>query len=499
MQPQTNQKHTYVYKSQPYNHQNDCFLKSRDAEYHGILFEMGAGKSKVAVDTAAYLYSLGRINSVLLIAPNGVHRKWLEEDFPFSFPDWSNYRGAVWQAGNKESAAACDSLFTPGEYLRVLCMNVEAFSGLSGLVMAKKFLESTDCLMIIDESTRIKNPAAKRTKTLMKLANKAKYRRILTGAYIENNPFDAYAQFQFLSEDIFGQSFFAFKAEYSELLDSGDRLVQNIMAKTRMRMPPQIVAKDKNGQALYRNLDKLKERIAPYCTIVSKADCLDLPPKIYEKRFFKLDPKQRKLYDQLATKSKAEFMDSTLTVLHKMTLVLRLQQITAGYSPVDGGGMVQLFSDPKDNPRLKCLKDTLEDIEGSVIIWCRFVEEIKQVSDMLGDDCVTYYGEVSNEQRSENKAIFMDGSKRYFVGNAQTGGIGLNLTVAATVVYYSNTFSYGNRAQSEDRAHRIGQESDKVTYIDVEAEDTIDEKIVGSLIAKKNMSQFMLEMGDITS
>jgi SNF2 family DNA or RNA helicase len=118
---------------------------------------------------------------------------------------------------------------------------------------------------------------------------------------------------------------------------------------------------------------------------------------------------------------------------------------------------------------------------------------------MLGDDCVTYYGEVSNEQRSENKAIFMDGSKRYFVGNAQTGGIGLNLTVAATVVYYSNTFSYGNRAQSEDRAHRIGQESDKVTYIDIEADDTIDEKIVGSLIAKKNMSQFMLEMGDITS
>ncbi len=488
---------TYTYKSKPYAHQHECFMKSRDAEYYGILFEMGAGKSKVAVDTAAYLYSLGRINAVLLVAPNGVHKKWLEEDFPLSFPDWSNYKGAIWESTNKEAVKKCKDLFTPGEHLRVLCMNVEAFSGPSGTEMAKKFLESTDCMMIVDESTRIKNPDAKRTKTLTKLAKKAKYRRILTGAYIENNPFDAYAQFQFLSEDIFGQSYYAFKAEYSELLDATDRLVQNIMAKSKARFAPQIVAKDKDGKAKYRNLDKMKALIAPHCMVVSKEDCLDLPPKIYEKRFFQLEPKQRKLYDQLFNKSKAELLDSTVTVLHKMTLVLRLQQVTAGFLPNDDGQLVQLFDSPKDNPRLKCLKDTLEDIEGSVIIWCRFVEEIKQVSDMLGDDCVTYYGDISTDQRSENKRLFMEGQKRYFVGNAQTGGIGLNLTIAATVIYYSNTFSYGNRAQSEDRAHRIGQTSDKVTYIDLEAEGTVDEKIVGALVAKKDISQFMLEMGDI--
>lgn len=489
---------SYVYKSQPYKHQHECFIRSRDLEYFGILFEMGAGKSKVAVDTAAYLYSLGRINSVLLIAPNGVHRKWLEEDFPLSFPDWSNYKGAVWRATDKKARDSCEELFSPGEYLRVLCMNVEGFSGVSGVDIAKRFLNSTDCLMILDESTRIKNPSAKRTQTLMKLGDKAKYRRILTGAYIENSPFDAYAQFQFLSTDIFSQSYFAFKAEYAELLDKDDRLMKNIMAKSRARFTPQVVAKDPAGLPKYRNLDKMRQIIAPHCYVVTKAECLDLPPKIYEKRFFKLDDKQRKIYDQLATKSKAEFEDATLTVLHKMTLLLRLQQITAGYMPVDGGGMVNLFNDPKDNPRVKCLLETLEDIEGSVIIWCRFVEEIKQLEKVLGDDCVVYYGEVSTEQRHENKQIFMDGTRKYFVGNAQTGGIGLNLTVATTVIYYSNTFSYGNRAQSEDRAHRIGQEAEKVLYIDMEAEDTVDIKLVKALSMKKDLSTFMLEMGDIT-
>lgn len=186
MQPQKHAQNTYVYKSQPYAHQHECFMRSRDEEYFGILFEMGAGKSKVAVDTAAYLYSLGRINSVLLIAPNGVHRKWLDEDFPLSFPEWSSYKGAVWKSTDKNAVRACEELFEPGQYLRVLCMNVEAFSGTSGTDIAKRFLRSTDCLMIVDESTRIKNPDAKRTKTIMKLGDKAKYRRILTGAYIEN-------------------------------------------------------------------------------------------------------------------------------------------------------------------------------------------------------------------------------------------------------------------------------------------------------------------------
>lgn len=490
------QAHPYVFKSKPYPHQLECFELSRTKQAFAILFEMGAGKSKVVVDTAAYLYSLGRINAVLLIAPNGVHAKWLREDFPFSWPDWSEMKGAVWKAGDKQSLADCEALLKPGNQLRVLCMNVEGFSHKSGIEFAKRFLQSTDCLMVIDESSRIKNPDAIRTKNICKLGDLAKYKRILTGTPISNSPFDYYAQFMFLDPEIFGQSFYAFKAQYAEILDKNDPKVQGIMRKTGSRFAPMIVKQDAAGKAVYRNLEKLKEIIAPHSMRVTKEECLDLPEKIYEKRFFQLESKQMKMYVQLRDKMKTELLDDKVTVLHKMTLIMRLQQLANGYLPTDEGRLVQLFDDPKDNPRIKTLLDSLEDIDGKVIIWCRFVEEIRQISQLLGPRCVTYYGGKSTSEREQALHDFMDGDPQYFVGNVATGGIGLNLTCASTVIYYSNTFSYEDRKQSEDRAHRIGQKSN-VLYIDIEAEGTVDEKIIKALSAKGDLADYMTDFKDI--
>lgn len=486
----------YIYKTQPYDHQRECFERSRDMEAFGILFEMGAGKSKVVVDTSAYLHSHGKIEAVLLIAPNGVHRKWLEEDFPFSFPDWAQYKGAVWQAGNKVAMQECENLFKAGSHLRILCMNVEGFSGVSGVEMAKRFLNTFDCMVVIDESSRIKNPDAMRTKTLLKLSDKAKYRRILTGTYISNSPFDAYAQFLFLDSDIFSQSFYAFKAEYAEIVDKNSPMIQAIMKKSGSRFAPMIVAKDKNNKPMYKNIDKLKALIAPYSMRVTKEQCLSLPPKIYEKRHFKMEPTQQRMYSQLKEKMKTELLDVKLTVLHKMTLMLRLQQVSSGYMPTDSGDLLHIFEDPKKNPRIKTLLDSLEDIEGSVIIWCRFVEEIKQIKEVLGDDAICYYGAISQENRRDALIEFRSGNKRFFVGNVATGGIGLNLTQATTVIYYSNTFSYEDRKQSEDRAHRIGQTADRVLYIDLQATGSIDEKIIQALLVKEDLATFMNDLGN---
>jgi hypothetical protein len=484
----------YVYKTQPYPHQHECFERSRDMEAFGILFEMGAGKSKVIVDTSAYLHSHGKIEAVLLIAPNGVHRKWMEEDFPFSFPDWAQYKGAVWQASSKPSLVECENLFKPGSHLRVLCMNVEGFSGKSGVEMAKKFLNTFDCMIVIDESSRIKNPTAIRTKTLLKLSDKAKYRRILTGTYISNSPFDAYSQFMFLDPEIFGQSFFAFKAEYAEIMDKNSPIVQAIQKKSGSRFAPMLVAKDKDGKPLYRNLDKLKSLIAPHSMRVTKEECLSLPPKIYEKRHFSLAATQQRIYNQLRDESKTALLDDKLTILHKMTLILRLQQVSSGYMPNDEGELIQIFDKPSDNPRIKTLVDTLEDIEGSVIIWCRFVEEIRQLSEVLGDEAICYYGAISQEGRRDALEEFKSNKKRIFLGNVATGGIGLNLTQATTVIYYSNTFSYEDRKQSEDRAHRIGQTADKVLYIDLQAQNTVDSKIIAALLLKENLATYMNDL-----
>jgi SNF2 family DNA or RNA helicase len=158
------------------------------------------------------------------------------------------------------------------------------------------------------------------------MGDRAKYRRILTGTYISNSPFDAYAQFLFLDKDIFSQSFYAFKAEYAEIMDKNSPMIQNIMKKSGSRFAPMLVEKDKDGRPKYKNLDKLKALIAPWSMRVTKEQCLSLPPKIYEKRHFQLETTQQRMYNQLRDKMKTELLDSKMTVLHKMTLILRLSK-----------------------------------------------------------------------------------------------------------------------------------------------------------------------------
>lgn len=485
---------SYVYKSKPFEHQHTCFMLSRDAEVFAILFEMGAGKSKVIVDNIAYAYGKGRINSAVILAPNGVHKKWLREDIPFSMPDHIEYKAAVWEAGNKKALQDCEDLLKPGDHLRILCANIEGMSYDALPKFLHRFLLSTDAFVAVDESTRIKTPTSIRVKKLNKLKNMMKYRRILAGDGVVNEPFDLFSQFGFLSEEILGHSFPAFKNEYAEILPPTDPMITAIMRKNNLRHAPQIIAKDKAGNAKYRNLDKLKDKIAPFSMRVKKEDCLDLPPKIYEKRYFKLHKDQRRVYDELAKDFKFVMGDETISVMHKLTVALRLQQLANGFIVDNDGNIASFFDKPEDNPRIATLLDTLEDIPGQVIIWCRFQEEIRTICKLLGDKAVAYYGEVSNDQREENMRLFRAGEKQYFVGTAQAGGIGLNLTNSATAVYYSNTFNAGDRWQSEDRCHRIGQTADKVLYIDLEAEDTIDEKIIAALSFKKDLSAYLLAL-----
>lgn len=484
----------YVFKTQPFAHQKTCFDVSKDAEIFAILFEMGAGKSKVIVDNAAYLYSLGRINCLVVLAPNGVHKKWVNEDIPLSMPDHIEYKAAIWEAGNKKALQDCEDLFKTGDHLRILCANIEGMSYDALPKYLGRLLNATEAMVAVDESTRIKNPKSIRVKKLDKLKRMMKYRRILAGDAVVNEPFDLFSQFGFLSEDILGHSFPAFKNQYADILPPNDPKVIGIMRKTKARFAPQIIAENPDGTPRYKNLDKLKALIAPYSMRVKKEDCLDLPPKIYEKRYFKLEPKQRRMYDQLEKEFKFQMGDETVSVMHKLTLALRLQQLANGFYVDNDGTTRPLFDDYEENPRIQALRDALEDITGPVIIWCRFRAEIEMISKMLGDEAVMYYGDVDTETRQKNMTLFREGKKRFFVGTAQAGGIGLNLTISSTAIYYSNTFNAGDRFQSEDRCHRIGQDADKVLYIDLEAEDTIDSKIIAALRYKKDLADYMLDL-----
>jgi len=465
----------YKYKTKPYKHQKTALKKSWAAESYGLFMEMGTGKSKVLVDNMAMLYDRGAVRGALIVAPKGVYKNWDDIEFPIHMPEHVEYTKVLWEANlTKKKQFELDKLFDGGHDLKVLIMNVEAFSTQKGLDFAHSFLNIFlgRALIGIDESTTIKSPTAKRTKNILKLRNLAKYRRILTGSPVTKSPLDLYSQCEFLDPFYLGHSsYYSFRTRYAHMIERnfGGRKVQLVGS--------------------YRRLDELAEKLEKFSYRVLKEDCLDLPPKIYMKRIIELTDEQKKVYAQMKQIALAELDGKVMSSVNVMTQLMRLHQITCGHFKSDDGQIQHL-----KNNRLDELMSLLDEVEGKVIIWANYVEDIKKIVEVLkkayGDDStVEYYGAVDSTLRQKNIALFQDknGPARYFVGNPQTGGYGITLTAASTVVYYSNSYDLEKRLQSEDRAHRIGQ-TKSVTYVDLIAEKTIDERIVKSLRSKINIA-----------
>lgn len=473
----------YVFKTQPYLHQKDIFYRSRDMEVFALLCEQGTGKSKIIIDTFAYLYLQGKINAVLGIAPNGVQFNWHRNEIPTHIPDTVDYRSAVWRSNPRKREREQLSLLWDPDYagLRILLMHVEAFSHKKGVEYARSFLNATTCFMFPDESTRIKTPGAKRTKAIINLGRHAAYRRIATGTPITNSPLDAYAQFKFLDPWILGYTnFTAFKNQYA-ILETG------FNHKTG-REYKQIVG--------YRNTDELKEKIAHVSARVRKADCLDLPAKIYERRYVEMTSEQRKAYNDFADSIKAYVREHRVTASIALTKMLRLQQILGGWVPRDDGTVI-----PVKTNRIEALMDILEEIDlavDKVIVWTRFVNEVIDIRDAVNEryglgTVGTYYGGMEQDERNDVVAAFQEGVLPVvFVGTPRSGGIGITLHRASHVIYYSNDFSLETRLQSEDRAHRIGQHK-SVTYYDIECMDSMDKRIIDSLRGKREIANVILD------
>lgn len=459
---------------------------------NGSVFVSGnTGKSKLFIDTACYLYAHGRVNAAVVIAPKGVHSKWDREDVPKDVPDYIDYKSAVWWSGDKKAIEKCEKLLTPGDHMRFLFINVEAFQIKDSPAekFLAKFLNATDAILGVDESHTIGNPDAKRTQRILKLSDKAAYKRILTGTLTTGNIFKIYSQFSFLNTDIFGQSYFSFKHTYAELLPETHPTIQAIRARGA-RFTPAIVATDEEGNPMWKNLDKLKETIKPYSFTCRLEDCTDLPKTLFDKIIYQLPPKQRKVYDELKKAAVVMFEDDSCTVTHKMTMQMRLQQILSGYLPSDTDeGMIPLFDKPEDNPRIQALLTKLETLEEEgeqAIIWCRFVQDIVTIGKILGEKAFTMYGATKN--REEIKDRFMAGERPFIVANTAVGGTGLNYSGIYTMIYYNDDFNFGNREQSEARPLHIGQ-TKPLLIIDIEAEDIdVDKRIANSRFAKRQVS-----------
>ena len=468
----------YKFKTKPYAHQLTALEKSWNKENFAYFMEMGTGKTKVLIDNVAMLYDKGKIDSALIIAPKGVVKTWYEQELPTHLPDHIENVSVLWQPNiTKTQQEKLDSLFEIDSALHILVMNVEALSTEKGVKFATKFINSHKTLMAIDESTTIKTPTARRTKNIIKIGLNAKYKRIMTGSPITKNPLDLYTQCEFLDPWLLDfSSYYAFRNRYAEM-------------KTMHVHGRSIQVVDK-----FQNLGELSDTVKQFSYRVLKEDCLDLPPKVFIKRHIALTPDQQRIYKQMKDQALAVLNGKVTTTMTVLTQLMRLHQITCGYVAADDGTTQAVESN-----RLNELMSILEDTEGKVIIWANYQlsvgEIIQKIIKVYGPDSyVHYYGLTPQEDRQDFIRKFQNDPKcRFIIGTPQTGGYGITLTQANTVIYYSNGYDLEKRLQSEDRAHRIGQKK-TVTYIDLIAEDTIDEKIVEALRKKIDIaSQVMGE------
>ena len=466
----------YKFKTKPYAHQMTALEKSWNKETFAYFLEMGTGKTKVLIDNAAMLYDKGKIDGLLIVAPKGVVGTWYTNELPTHLPNHIENTTILWQANiTKGQQEKLDSLFKVGEQLHILIMNVEALSTSKGTAFAAKFISSHNTLMVIDESTTIKNPSAKRTKNILNLSIKAKYRRIMTGSPVTKNPLDLYSQCQFLSPWLLDfNSYYSFRNRYAEMktLHMHGRSIQ-------------VVHK-------FKNLGELSDSLKNFSYRVLKEDCLDLPPKVFIKRQISLSPDQRKLYEQMKKEALAILNGKQVTTVNALTQLMRLHQITCGHFTADDGTTQRI-----PNNRVSELMDILEETEGKAIIWAHYQWDIKDILKEITkahgpSSVVDYYGLTPQDERQSNiKKFQSDPRCRFLVGTPSTGGYGITLTAANTVIYYSNGYDLEKRLQSEDRAHRIGQKK-SVTYVDINAQDTVDEKIVKSLRKKINIASEVL-------
>lgn len=487
---------TYPHKLPPLAHQARIFEETKDLQAHALLWEQGTGKTKTAIDTAAHLFMAGKLRAVVVLAPKAVAPNWVLDELPDHLPDEVAKRSRVflWEtegAGGKGYQRRLDEFLTArgdgDEYdLRWLVMSYSAImtqrqkGGPRGLRKGKEAAKELllQCagrsLMVLDESTRIKSPGIKLTKRVLAAGEYAAYRRIMSGTPVDNSPFDVYAQLKFLDPTYWAglgcTSFESFKTTFGEW-------IEQVRGDTGQRYPMLVG---------YKNLPSLHEHVARISSRVLKSDVLDLPAKIYTKRYFELSAEQSAAYQALKNDFMAELDRGEVTAPLAITRLIRFQQIVSGYVPTDDGQLV----DFPTNPRLQCLLEELENVEGQGIIWAKFHRDIDLIAEALterGEPFVVYDGRRSQAEREAARAAFKSGEAVWFVANPAAAGEGLTLTEAKTVLYYNNSFKLKDRLQSEDRAHRIGQDC-SVRYVDIVARGTVDVRIVRALRDKVDLA-----------
>jgi SNF2 family DNA or RNA helicase len=434
-------------------HQDLAVRKAWNKHSYAMFHVMGAGKTLSAISLFNLRREHGMVDQLLVVCPTSVKGVW-----PKEFDRYSNIPVdcQILESGNTVKKF---------EGFPMLVVGVEALSQGNAFTYAIHFVKRGRTMVIVDESSRIKNYDAIRTERCWELGEEAVHRLILTGTSVTQGLQDLYAQMRFVDPTVIGElSYYSFRNKYC------------VMGGFEQR---KIVG--------YRNVEELLERIKPYCDVIRKEDMKGMPDKTYTVREVKATPAQVKACKELAREMKTTLGDKEISVQNALEAMLRFQQIAGGFEP-DGTPL-------PTNPKMSELVALLDEFDGKALIWARYLPELNAIEAELEKNwpgsTLKMSGAVKSEDRQPMVDQFQtDPKKRFFIANQSTGGIGLTLTAATLSVYYSNTFSLEDRLQSEDRNHRIGQEY-PVTYVDLKSDLKVDQMLLDALTNKKSLSEYV--------
>lgn len=468
----------YKPRTEPWSHQREALNKLYGLSTFALWADMRTGKTKIIIDMMAAYFMENRIDSVVIVCPNSVKLNWKDEIELVHCPIDASVH--VLEAGEDRRF---DRWIAESSGFRWLITSVEGLGvGSSGSKVERFLLTSTRSAMLVDESHKIKNPKAKRSEEAVRLGRMAEMRGILTGTPLAKGPMDVFMQFEFLDTNIIGAGdYYSFRNRYA------------------------VMGGYENKQILgYQNLDELMELIAPFVYQVRAEDAgVKLPPKTYQVRRVRMNPEQRRIYQSILKNKTASTDAGSITVQTALEKAGRLQQVC---------GMLVAHENPNatkksekyefhrikgTNPKIEEILDLTEEFSGPMIIWCIYDGEIDMVCEALrakyGDDqVVEIHGRVDVEDRRENvREKFNTGRSRFLVGNPSVGGTGLTMPAAEAVVYYSNSFNFLDRSQSEERPRHESRHEIPVAIIDIICEDTVDELVLESNREKKDMSDYV--------
>ncbi len=458
-------------KAKPYLHQQQAFdfacekfglLPSLSNRSRGValLMEMGCGKTIVSVAISGILYQFGLIHRVLVVAPLSIVGVWDEEYEKFAaFP----YTLTVLQGS---SAKKKEQLKKPsGSGLEIVVINYE-----SAWRLEKELMAFNPDLIIADEAHKVKEARTAQSKAMHHLGDRAQYKLLLTGTVITNKEQDVFSQYRFLNRQIFGDSFYAFRNKYFDMVGYG-----NHIPRFRKTMAEDFL-----------------QRMHSIAFRVTKAECLDLPEITEEVRTVELEPKAMKIYTQLEKESYTELADSEVSAVNVLTKLLRLSQVTGGHLTDDEGD-----TNPVSTAKLDALADIIDSAmeeDKKIVVMARFVSELNDIQDLLEKKNIGYAvvrGGVKN--RSEEISRFQnDADCRVFVGQIAAAGLGITLTAASTMVFFSLDYSMSNFEQAKARIHRVSQKND-CHYIYLIAKDTIDKKVLQALRNKVDLARTLVD------